>query len=384
MANLWPFVPLLGIQETLEHFSNTLITRTTEQRLSLRYKPRQTFQYVNHLDDYKFARAKAFAGLNLTSPVYVPVWLEAVRLEGLTALDDILTFDVSYGDWREGSHLVVWESYDRYAVCEIQNVATSGFIELTAPVGLDFHQPYVIPVRTCLAKQGYQISRTPTYSRVTAIFTVLDNVQLIADDATTLDGYDVYKSLLVLPAPPHASAPIAESLMRPSTYFDNGFGPQVQVASRIVDDFGQTLSFLDDLGPELWSRRKFLHWIRGKQIPFWYPSYNNDLQLVNPIGSADVTITVRPLADVNVYTGDELMILMKNGTRYYRTITNYSVGFSGHILTISSAIGSNLALADINMVCFMKKVRSNTDSFTFNQAAPRMVSMTMPVITVPE
>jgi hypothetical protein len=383
MPNLWPFVPLLGIQETVEHLTTALSSRTTEQRLALRYRPRQIIQYVNHFDDYKFAQAKAFAGLNSTSPVYVPMWLEAVRLEGVGQLDDTLVFDVSYGDWREGGFLVLWESYDRYVVCEIQHVAQSGFIVLTAPVGLELHQPFVIPVRRALTKQGYQISRTSTYSRITAIFSILDNVQLIEDGATTLDGYDFYKNLLVLPAPPHDTAPIAESIMRPSTYFDNGYGPQVQMPSRVVDDFGQTISFLDSLGPELWARRKFLHWIRGKAIPFWWPSYNNDLQLVNPIGSADTTITVRRLASENVYTGDELMILMKNGTRYYRTITGYSAGFAGDILTIT-AIGTALSLADINMVCFMKKVRSNSDSFTFTQAAPRLVSMTMPVITVPE
>jgi hypothetical protein len=75
---------------------------------------------------------------------------------------------------------------------------------------------------------------------------------------------------------------------------------------------------------------------------------------------------------------------MKNGTRYYRTINAYAVDGSNHRLTISSAIGTALALADINMVCFLKKVRSNTDSFTFTQSMPRLVSMTMPVLQVPE
>lgn len=383
MPNLWPFVPLLGIQETVDHFSTVLSTRTTEQRLSLRYKPRQTFQYVNHLDEYKLAQAKAFANLNGTLSVYVPVWLEAVRLEGVGQLDDTLTFDVSYGDWREGGYLVLWESYDRYAVCEIETVASSGFIVLTAPVGLNFHQPYVIPVRTCLARQGYQFARKANYTRATVVFSVQDNAQLIEDDATTLSGFDTYKDLIVLASPPHDSANIAESIVRPTTYYDSGFGPVVGVPSRIIDNFGQTMSFLDELGPELWDRRKFLHWIRGKQIPFWWPSYNNDLALVNPIGAADTTITIRRIATEDVYTGDSIMILTKSGTRYYREITNYSVGLNGDILTIA-ALGAAVSLIDVNMICFMKRVRSNSDSFTLTQVAPNLVSMTMPVLAVPE
>ncbi len=383
MTNLWPFVPLLGIQDTLEHFSTTLITYTTEQRLSLRYKPRQTLTYTHIFDDYKFAQAKAFAGLNSTSSIYVPVWLEAVRLGGVGQLDTELVFDVSYGDWREGSHLVLWESYQRYVVCQIEHVASSGFIVLTAPVGLDLHQPYVIPIRTCQTRQGYQFARSGTHTIATMVLSVLDNIQLIADDAITLEGYDIYKGLIVLPQPPHSTAQIAESIVRTSTYVDSGFGPVVQVPSKVIDDFGQTISFMDDIGPEYWSRRKFLHWLRGKQIPFYWPSYNYDLQLVNPITSAGTTIKVLPLSNLNVYTGEEIMILLKNGTRYYRTITGYSSGLGGDTLTLA-ALGVNISIAEINMVCFMKKVRSNSDTFTFTQAAPRLVTMTMPVLAVPE
>ena len=383
IPNLWPFVPLMNISETLEHLSNVLITRTTEQRLQLRHEPRQTFTYVNQLDNHEFAKAKMFAQINAATSVYAPVWLEAVRLGGVGALEEELFFDTSYGDWRAEHDVLIWQSYDNYKIMQVQEVTPSSIV-LTSSASVDFSQPFVIPLRECATKQGYQFERTTLWARVTCVFSVLDNAQLIEDDATSLPGYSVYQNLIVVPAPPYEAAQVAESILRPTVYFDNGFGLQIGEATRTVNDAGQIMTFLDNLGPELWSRRLFLHWIRGKQVPFWYPTYNKDLDLVNPITSADTFITVRSITpNTPHYVGKHIMILLKNGTKYFRQITAASVQIDGDRLNIT-AIGENISLAAINLVCFLTKVRSNTDSFTFSMATPNMVAMTMPVLEVTE
>lgn len=383
MPNLWPFVPLMNMSETLDQFSNVFITRTTEQRLSLRYQPRQTFTYVHHFDNYKFARAKVFADENADLSVYVPVWFEAVRLGGVAATDTELFFDTTYGDWRVGSDLVIWQGYDEYSIVEISEITPTS-ITLAGAVAHNFSQPYVIPLRECLAKQGYQFARTALMARVTVVFSVKDNVQLIADDAATLPGYAMYQSLVVLPAPPHEAAQISESIMMPTVYFDNGFGPQVGEATRILNDFGQMLSFFDNVGLELWNRRRFLHWIRGKQIPFWYPTYNDDLHLVSAITAGATSILVRSITDTPAhYVGKHIMILRKDGVSFLRQVTGASAEANGDRLTIT-ALGASVSLTEINLICFLNKVRSNTDSFTFSMTAPNMVSMTMPVLAVPE
>jgi hypothetical protein len=383
MPNLWPFVPLMNISETLEHLSNVFTTRTTEQRLALRYQPRQTLMYVTHHDNYTFARAKAFAAENADVSVYVPVWLEAVRLQGVAALDTELFLDTSYGDWRVGSQLVIWQSYDNYSVIPIQSINPTSII-LEGPPAQEFQQPYVIPVRECLAKQGYQFARTALMARVTAVFSVMDNIQLIPDDATTLDGYPVYNNLIVMKSPPYELAQTSENIIRPTVYFDNGFGPQVGEVARIVNDFGQMMSFFDNIGPQLWDRRKFLHWIRGKQVPFWFPTYNKDLQLVSPITAVATSILVRSITDTpSYYVGKHIMILLKNGTTYFRQVTGASAQVNGDQLNIT-ALGAAVSLDALNLICFLTKVRSNTDSFTFAMTAPNMVSMTMPVSEVPE
>lgn len=386
MPDLWPFPPLMGIQESLEQLTTILGTYTTEQRIGIRYAPRQVFQYVNHFDELMFSKAKAFADEHTMEQIYVPVWMEGIRLEGVGVSDTVLNFDTTYGDWRVGGMVVIWQGYDNYVVREIDSMDDTS-ITLTASVSANFHQPLIMPVRSCFLKQGYQFNRKSMYSRCTTVCSVVDNINLIEDDATSLDGFDFHENLLVLPAPPYEAADIAEYIVRPSTYFDNGSGEPVQQASRVINDHGQMLTFLDNIGPEMWKRRRFLHWIRGKRIPFWHPTYHDDLRLNLAIGAADTTIRIDRIADdIGWYLGNRIYILLKNGTSFIRTVTSSdnSPGPLGDLLGIGTSLGQSVSLDQINMISFLSKVRSTTDSFTFSQSTPRMVSMQIPVITIPE
>lgn len=382
MTELWPFRPLIGIAEKLEWFSEVMKGRTGEQRLSLRSAPRQVFNYVSHLDAHKFTWAKHFARRNSDVEFYVPVWVEQKRLGSLSASTTVLPFDTTTGDWREGSFLVLWQSWDNYVVCEIDLVEADQ-ITLTAGIGVDLTTPLVIPVRSCIAKTGFSFRRRSLFTHVSAEFHVQDNINLIGISETSLGTYPEYEDLIVLTDAPLEIAEISENIHVPAEYIDNGFGIVEIETLQNYADFGQTISFSDEVGEELWNRRRFIHWIRGKQIPFWLPSFNLDLDIQAPVGAGSTTITVRSVAPTGFYIGKHIMIELKNGNRYFREITNASVAGDNDVLTIA-ATGFAFTTEDVLFISFLSKVRSNTDSFDMVQIAPNEIGMTVPVIEVPE
>ncbi len=363
MVDLWSFRPEVGCTETLETYTEVNGSLTGEQRIALRDAPRQIFQYSTRLLDHQqFSRAKLFARRNGALPVYVPVWGEQVQLLGsISSGATTLTFDTTYGDWREGGFLTVWQDDETYAVAEIDTV-TDTDITLTDTLGVSFTSPVVVPVRTALTIEGFSISRNRVTGDIAAKFQVLDNIDMAAD---YVSDYPQYQSLDVVTERPVLVSSVSESIVRAAEYFDNGFGPIAVETTKNYADFGQTVSFWEARRAPLWRRRLWLHSLRGKQKPFWLPTFNMDFDLQASFLSAATTLTVKSVAPNGFYIGKDIMILLKNGSRYLREITNAVVAGGGNdTLTISSSLGVNVAPSDIDLFCFVSLVRLDSDSVT--------------------
>jgi hypothetical protein len=379
MPELWPFRPELGCTETLEWYSEVLGSRTGEQRLSLRYAPRQMFQYATRLlDGQQFARARAFMRRNAAEPLYVPVWGEQVAYGVVGSGDDVLTFDTSWGDWRVGSFLVVWQSDTQYAVCEIAAVTPTD-ITLTDDVGLAFVAAFIVPIRTALTMTGFNVSRGKVHSDVSAAFTVVDNIDLAAN---YVSSYEQYQSLDVMTDPPVLITDVAETIVRSADYIDSALGLIAVETERNYVDFGQTITYHDERF-DLWKRRLWLHALRGKQNIFWFPTFNQDLVLQATVAGASTTVSVASIGPASLYIDKHVMILKTNGTRYFRKITNAAAAGGGvDNLTISSSLGTILTVADVAMFSFMSLVRLDSDSVDISHSYELCSTISIPITEV--
>lgn len=383
MTDLWSYRPEVGCRETLEWNTDGFGGLTGEQRIALRSAPRQMFDYTTRLlDGPQFSRAKVFARRNGALPVYVPVWSEQAFLGAVGSSDTVLTFDTTWGDWREGSFLVVWQDDVTYAVCEIDTV-TGTDITLTAIVGTTFTQGVVCPVRTAILTNGMAIERQAVFSNVSAQFLVTDNIDLAEDYVT---AYPQYQSMDVMTDAPRLVSDVNESIIRAAEYIDNGFGPVVIETTKDYADFGQTVSFHDERGPVLWQRRLWLHALRGKQKTFWLPTFNQDLVLQASFLSGATAITVKSISPASgFYLNKHVMIRLNNGNRYFREITNAaSAGGGNDTLTISSSLGVAVAPSDISMFCFISLVRLDSDRVEIDHSYELCSVVSVPVMEVPE
>lgn len=381
MVDLWSYRPEVGCRETLEFNTEVMGGLTGEQRLDLRPAPRQMFEYASRLlDNQQFARAKTFARRNGALPVYVPVWGEHVPYGAVSSGDTVLTFDTTAGDWREGSFLAVWQDDATYAVCEIDTV-TDTDITLTGTVGTTFTAAVVVPVRTAILTNGVAIQRGKLHSDVSASFLVVDNLDF-ADDYVT--DFPQYQSLDVMTDPIALVTDVNESIIRGAEYVDNGFGPVDVEVTKDYADFGQTVSFHDTRGAELWRRRLWVHSLRGKQKTFWLPTNNMDLELQASFSSGVTAISVKSIGPTGGYLNKHIMFRLTNGNRYFREIVNAAAAGGGNdTLTMSSSLGVAVAPADVSLLCFIALVRLDSDRIDIDHRYELCSVVSIPVMEVP-
>jgi len=380
----WPFRPDVGASDTLESLTEMLQSYTKEQRIAQRKAPRQNPRYTTRLDAAQFSRAKDFNRRRAGTQICVPIWWEGVRLAGnVSAADTEISIDTTAGDWRVGGRLIVWQDETTYALSLITEVADD-HISLLAPIGADFTAPTVAPVRVARPVEGFSISRARKLSAdVTARFQVEDNIRLEGDA-----GYPQYLSLDVLTEPTARVSDISENIVQAGIYNDNGFGLVALERQRNYVDHGQSIAFLEEGAAAVWRRRVWVHARNGKQKAFWLPSFNPDLKLTAPIGAADTVVTVKRVGLLAGYLGRTIMIELKSGTRYFRQITDAARVGAEDQLTVSSALGADVAASQILWFCFMSKVRFDSDAVTFNFVAsgrgPLVATLAVPVTEVPQ
>ncbi|PSJ55812.1 hypothetical protein C7I85_26365 [Mesorhizobium soli] len=381
LPETWPFRARFPLAETLEWMTEVLGSRTGEQRLALRSAPRQSFSYSVRLSIADYARGAAFARRRVGTVIGVPVWAEGIDLAvDIAATASILPVDTTAGDWRVNGGVMIWERSDKFVVARITSVSPDS-LELLAPIGLDFQKPAIIPLRFALVPEGFSVDRNTTYSDVGTKFLVTDNIDLAAAYVST---YPKYQGLDVVTEAPLLVANVSDSIVRSMELNDNGFGPIVVETLRSYVDFGQTVSFMESRPSGVWKRRKWLHSLRGKQKPFWLPTFNQDILLQANIGAAATTALVRSIGHPSSYIGRHVMILLKDGTRLQRQITNAGASDGGNdTIVISSSLGKSAAPADVALFCFISRVRLNSDSVSIDHKYIDASVVNIPVIEVP-
>lgn len=365
--------------ETLEWFTDVLGSRTGEQRIALRSVPRQFFELSHIFEAADYAFARHWTRRNGAIEVLVPVWPEGQQIDTTVASGStVLTLDTTIMDVRDGAYFAVWEDEFTYHTSLVTSHTTTT-VTLTTPTTADLVRPHFLPVRRMFLTGGAKFTRSTTVTTATLAFQAVDNVDLSPAAPLYLEfgGYEIMTTRPVL------QEDISNNIVRAAEYVDNGFGPVVVESVRDYADYGQTLGFHDRMGAEMWTRRQWLHGIKGRQRAFWMPAFSSELLPTADIDAADVTITVTSVAPTSYYANQSILFQMSDGTFIAKTITGAVVADARHdTLTLNSALGVDVALADLVMICFLALSRLDSDSVTITYD-PERGSLSILVIEVP-
>lgn len=377
---VWPFVPQTKFREQLQWMTDVMQAYSAEQRLALRAAARQTLQYDFQLDQQQYSRAKAISTQWAHRVYGVPIWAEATRLGNLSAGITSIAFDTTNADYRANDIVLVWENDEKFVAAETTTL-TAGSVTLKLPLDRSYSNAYVMPLRFARTLQGSEFSRMAhTVTRARLAFLVNNNVDLGASI-----GYPTYRTKDVMTDRSVVLSDMSEKIVRAVDVFDNGSGPVTIDQERAYPDRTEVLSMDPQNRAEVWRMRKWLHARRGKQRTFWLPGWNRDLILLENVGSAATSITVRPIGYPLYYGTTDIMVQLNNGTLLFNRVLSAATDPSGNeVLAMSASFGVAFNVADINLVCFMKHVRLDTDNADINHDYAGRASCTVAVVEVPE
>jgi len=118
--------------------------------------------------------------------------------------------------------------------------------------------------------------------------------------------------------------------------------------------------------------RKFCARRRGMLNGFWTPSWMTDFSPLSTIGAAATTLSVkRTDAGAPVPGRRDIIIFLKNGTRFARRLSNIVDNGDGtQTLTIDSALGQEVTVAQVQRICWLHWSRLGSDTIEFRWESP--------------
>lgn len=351
---LWPFPPRVPTTEKLVFNTDVMQTPEQERRVSLR-PARLEMLHTYLFDEANDARAQDLFRSNPLGDWEVPQWTEWTEFPApLLAGSTTIPANTS-ADYRVGGQVYLSSSY---GLGQARTIATIGTNTLTVTEPTTMVTFGAAPVRLAYCVEGLGGARRfKGLTDRSMKFVTRDWIDLAATPFSQLAGFDVMSD------PTVTVTPLLDTVFQAATYIDNGQGPVAVEEMRDILEGRAQLVFMDKTPAERWRRKRWIHYIRGKEKAFWVPTWTDDFTLAATASAASTNIDVEPLDGLPTsYIGKALMI--DDGNKLFRTINN-AIAIDGvWRFSLSSALGRTISSARISL---MKKYRADTDEFEIVQ-----------------
>ena len=221
-----------------------------------------------------------------------------------------------------------------------------------------------MPVRAATLQSNVAQSRfLLNLQQNTFRFLVVDNEVSIASTA----AFSTFNSKVLLDGPNAVQgSSMSESVNREIFVVDNKTGAPVQFVDEDVSRKQSRKTFITNSRQALWETRQLLHSLRGRQISFYLPTFQEEFDPLTDVVSVNDTIDVTnvgyTLSGQNRAPKNVIRFTFADGTSLVRTIIGSSeVSSTIERLQVDSTFGVNQVVADIVQIDFVEKVRLDTD-----------------------
>jgi hypothetical protein len=343
----------------------------TEQRRSVRKNPRQLLDWSVLVEDGVERSILENVLFDWQSRAFgLPQWHELTPLSGTvtggstTVLTVVTTADA---DFRDGGLLVVYESQTKFDVLNlVSHTATTLTVENPpqnsyAP-GADV---VVAPLRlgTLTGDPGGQRYRTGL-ERVQTRFRVKDNDANLGDAST----FPTFASKVLLDDFNFVQGTMPESYRQTVVTIDGDVGLTAEYARSDRHRRGSVKQFVVGTKAALWRVRRLLHFLSGRRISFFVPTFSRDLVPLANITSGMTTLAVSNVGYTNFVRSRQpknvirVVPVVGAGSPFLRTILSSTVNTSvQETITVDSTWPSTLTPSQVERIEFVEKVRQDSD-----------------------
>ena len=364
------YAPEIGMKEKFDFSTDVLTLKSgRERRASRRYLPRIKYDFTLEVFDDS-TRSKLDNKLygSLDTPIMLPLWLQETPtanaiIEGqrTVTLTDADNIDVS-----EGHYILVYDTEDNYSVFIVQSVAAN-IITTTSAALKEFPEgTSVMPLRTCNTGQNVTSSRYQVNGQTyTFNLTTTDIMTNIADET----GWNTYDGALLLDGPNMMTdQKFKKNFFNAIEIVDNTSGVPKYYSDYTVSNVISTKAFKVTGIEDIWTLRKLMYALRGKQKAFWLPNFDKNFELYSDITNGDSIISIADCGYTKYISGTigtkAIRINKTDGTSVIRKVLSSDVREGFEQLSLDSAITEDIPITSVANMEFLEKVRSDTDSMS--------------------
>lgn len=374
-AVAFPWIFTVPVTEVLEWNTNILTAHDgSEQRISSRNKPHQYFNIDCKLPNDQVALSDILLYGWRGQFWAIPHWGEAKNsTNSVTTSDSTINVDTTYADYRVGSLAIVWESPTKNDVFVIDS-----FNDTSITAGRNFLDDfssgaYVAPVRLGIMT-GNPTRRTTGHSvSIQADFHIRDNVLLSEAPPTQYLGLDVLTTEPLL-----IDQNAMDVYQQRVDIIDYNLGSFTTFSPWLYTKISRQFQFLLEGSQEIWEFKEWLHRRFGRRVPFWMPTFENNLKK-KQTGTILESLLVYD-NDLVSQASSRTHIAIKTSSGWlFRQITYAQTGSD---VTISFDTDLNIDASEIDFISFMGQKRLNSDRIELSWIGNTVVKVVLPIIEV--
>ena len=375
-----------GWLERLMWATDVLTARDgTEQRVSLRSKPRRSLEFsiLVARDDAALLDVLLSAW---QSRVYaLPIWPDKTVLASMvTAGNTVIPLPTTNLEYEPDGLLVIGTDSRNTEAAEVLSVASNA-VTLKQPLLQSWPTgAFVTPARTARLRVTQSVSRvTDAIARSRLVFDIAGTTAITKQDSTT-----TFNSTSVWITRPNRVRDVESDYQRLAEVldFDTGITAVDDHAARPF--VRRSFDYLFKNRTEVAAFKAWLAARQGRLTAFWHPTWEASIVPVKKILSNQTVMTVASRGYAlyfNPMPGrTEAAFLHKNGSWYFRTILSFGAGTIGdeEVMTINQSFGFDADPEDWLAIYFLEKTRLDADQIEINWQTDSVVEASIPMLSV--
>lgn len=375
-----------GWLERLMWATDVLTARDgTEQRVSLRAKPRRSLEFSILVGRDDAALLDVLLS-SWQSRVYaLPIWPDKAFLSAaITAGSTVIPITTTNLEYEADGLLVIGSDSRNTEAAEVLSVASNAVtlkqpLLQTWPAGA-----FVAPARTARLRVTQTVSRvTDAIATARLAFDIAGTTAITKQESTT-----TFNSTAVWTTRPNRVRDVETEYRRLAEVldFDTGITAVDDHAARPF--VRRAFDYLFKNRSEIAAFRGWLAARAGRLTAFWHPTWEASIVPTKKILSNQTVMTVASRGYAlyfNPMPGrTEAAFLHKNGTWYFRTIQGFGAGTIGdeEVMTINQSFGFDANPEDWVAIYFLEKTRLDADQIELNWQTDSVVEASVPMLSV--
>lgn len=371
VPDLWPFEPRIVARETLSFQTDVRQTPEGEMRESLR-AARRIVDMEFDFDDAQGALAETMFRKSAAGDWLVPVWPELTQFPAIVAAGATVFTVNEPSDYTVGGQAFLLRHDQGYEAIEVASVgATTVTLDAVSTIDADA----IAPVRTGYITGDLGGARWFKGHAVRQL-----QIEYRDGDDMAATPYDQYLEADLVTDPSVVASPVEARLISARSFIDNGFGAVAVEPLRDITDGMMQIVHRDFGHSDMVQRKRWFHYLRGRDKSFWLPTWTHDLTLADTIAFNQGFIDIAPLYGAPADLVGRHIVIDDGQGFLPRLIEAGAVNGADWRLTIE-ATGRDI---DEARVMFLNRMRLDTDRIEMVLTGPHYMETSVAAVEVPE